>query len=80
MTITATYPDVFAKHIELVKMVNSADFESQHREAEARLRGFRDALNLWDISQLMECDMYYINQDIDRPMCCGVFMDWKPAV
>jgi len=29
------------------------------------------------INQLMDCDWHYINQGIDRPMCCGVFLDWE---
>ncbi len=68
------------KHIELVKMVNSADSENQHLLAEERLRGFRDCLEVQDINQLMDCDWYYIEKDIDRPMCCGVFLDWQPSV
>ena len=71
---------LFEKHIELVKMVNSADSERQHQIAEERLRGFRDALEIQGINQLNECDLYYIEKDIDRPMCCGVFLDWQPAI
>ena len=70
--------DIFEKHIDLVKMVNCADSEDQHDRAEARLRGFRDALEVQGINQLSECDMHYISQGIDRPMCCGVFLDWVP--
>jgi hypothetical protein len=71
---------LFDKHIELVKLVNSADSERQHQLAEERLRGFRDCMDVKGYQQLMDCDMYYIEKGIDRPMCCGVFLDWKPAV
>ena len=26
---------------------------------------------------LTGCDLYYLEQGIDRPMCCGEFLDWK---
>jgi len=71
---------LFEKHIELVVKVNSADSELQHTMAERELYGFRMALEALNINQLMECDWHYIDQGIDRPMCCGVFLDWQPAI
>lgn len=68
------------KHIEFVDAVNSADSEIQHTLAERELYGFRRALEALNINQLMECDWHYLNKGIDRPMCCGVFLDWQPAV
>jgi hypothetical protein len=67
------------KHIHLLTDVNNANTEDEHRAAEIRLDGFRIALEAQNINQLIECDMYYINQNIDRPMCCGVFLDWTPT-
>lgn len=71
------------KHIELVEAVNNAKTQDEHDRAEAVLSGFRIAL---EESQspffgglLMDCDRHYLDQGIDRPMCCGVFLDWKPA-
>ena len=72
---------VLEKHIDLVVAVNESKTEAEHRDAENRLRGFREAIQLFGINygnQLMECDMYYINQGVDAPMCCGVFLDWEP--
>jgi hypothetical protein len=69
---------LYEKHIELVEMVNNSYSLTEHTIAEARLRGFRDSLYVQNLHQLIDCDMYYINQGIDRPMCCGVFLDWKP--
>jgi len=28
---------------------------------------------------LCDADDHYLNQGIARPMCCGVWLDWKPA-
>ena len=73
---------VLDKHIDLVVAVNESKTDAEHRDAENKLRGFREAIQLLNIdygSQLMECDMYYINQNIDVPMCCGVFLDWEPT-
>lgn len=71
--------DLLKKHIELVEAVNNSDTQINHDLADRRLRGFRDALEVLNIHQLIDCDLHYINQGIDRPMCCGVFIDWKPA-
>ena len=66
------------KHIEIVESVNNAQTNSEHQTASSRLDGFREALNLMGINQLIECDMHYIEQGVDRPMCCGIFLDWEP--
>lgn len=68
------------KHIELVEAVNNALTQAEHDRAEAVLRGFRLAFDEhYDGFSLMDCDRHYLDQGIDRPMCCGVFLDWKPA-
>lgn len=70
---------LFERHIELVEAVNNAKTLREHELAEARLRGFRDGLEIQGkIGQLSACDLHYITQGIDRPMCCGVFLDWEP--
>jgi hypothetical protein len=71
--------DLFQKHIELIDAVNSSDTEVDHVITQARLRGFRDALDIQNINQLCECDNYYIERGYTRPMCCGVFLDWYPS-
>lgn len=67
-------------HARLLDAVNHAKTEREHREAEATLdgwrMGFRDAGRNVD---LCGADLYYLDQDIDRPMCCGVWLDWTPA-
>ena len=68
------------QHIALVEAVNRSGTEYEHRIAQAQLDGFRLALDVLGHTgqQYTACDMYYINKGIDRPMCCGVFLDWEP--
>lgn len=66
-------------HIQMVEAVNDATTEREHERAEARLEGFRLGLEAAGVKpNLLGCDMHYLNQGIDRLMCCGVFLDWKP--
>jgi hypothetical protein len=71
------------RHIELVEAVNNATTEREHREAECRLDGYRDALKIIHGDRvgnlLMQCDQHYLSQGVERDMCCGVFLDWKPT-
>jgi len=67
--------DVLARHIELVERVNNAKTEKDRNYACNVLYGFREALEVIGINQLIACDLYYLNQGIDRPMCAGVFLD-----
>ena len=65
-------------HIELVEAVNEAvGFEKLL--ATWKLNGFRDAVKIlrpeFYGNFLMSADLHYIDQGIDRPMCCGVFLD-----
>jgi len=69
------YDEIFKKHIYLVEKVNAATSEHLYNLHLHRLYGFREALYLLSINQLMECDLYYLDQGIDRPMCSGVFLD-----
>lgn len=71
---------MYKKHIELIEAVNNAKTQQEHDRAEAVLEGFRLALDefngRWSGTA---CDQHYMDQGIERPMCCGVFLDWKPA-
>lgn len=68
------------KHIELVEAVNNARSEEEHRLAHARLDGFRQGLLSCGIHpNLIACDLHYLDQGIERPMCAGVFLDWTPT-
>jgi len=72
--------DLHTRHIALVEAVNAAESEVDHRIAEARLRGFREAAGALgrDYGMHIAADLHYIDQGIDRPMCAGVFLDWQP--
>lgn len=69
-----------AKHIELIEAVNNAKTEPEHFAAEFKLAGWREGVRDAgaNISYLTG-DEHYIAKGIDRPMCCGVFLDWKPS-
>lgn len=66
---------LFEKHIEYVEAVNCAKDKDSERDAANTLYGFREALEIMGINQLIECDLYYIGQGIERPMCAGIFLD-----
>jgi hypothetical protein len=67
------------KHQRLLDAMNHAKNELEHRLAREFLRGYRDGLKECGYDPgLMGCDLYYIDQGIDRPMCCGEWLDWEP--
>lgn len=66
---------VLARHIELVERVNNAKTKKERNDACNVLYGFREALEVIGINQLIACDLHYLKQGIDRPMCAGVFLD-----
>lgn len=72
--------DVYEKHINLVEKVNQSKTTEEHMKNLLSLEAFRDGYR--ETSgfgfMLMACDSHYIDQGIDRPMCCGVWLDWKP--
>ena len=69
---------LFEKHIFLVEKVNNSKTEKEYNDNANLLFGFREALELLGINQLIDCDRYYLEQGVDRPMCCGVFLDKRP--
>jgi hypothetical protein len=71
---------LFAKHIELIDGANNARTNDEHNIALAKLVGFREAMDCMTPRplHLIECDLHYLAQGIDRPMCCGVWLDWEP--
>ena len=67
-------------HIARVIAVNEATTEAEHTRLDRELHAFRDGMRAaGGRPDLMGCDWYYLEQDIDRPMCCGVWLDWTPA-
>jgi len=70
-----------SKHTDLIDKVNDAKTEYDHRYADAFLQGWRDGmLDAGDRSwSFFEADQHTFTRFGDRPMCCGVLLDWKPA-
>jgi len=68
------------KHIELVEAVNNSSTNRGHDLANAVLHGWMKGVEDCGFRiDLCAADMHYINQGIDRPMCCGVFLDWRAS-
>lgn len=66
-------------HLALVKKVNESKTQREHDLAEAMLRGFRDGVEAAGARlDLIAADLLYLDQGIDRPMTCGVWLDWMP--
>jgi hypothetical protein len=68
------------KHIEMVEAVNAAQTIRQHRDSELLLEGWREGVRATGIHlDLLAADSHYLDAGINRPMCCGVWLDWTPA-
>ena len=69
-----------SKHTELIDAVNDAKTEYEHTYAEGVLAGWREGLEYcgrrWDF---IEADEHSAERFGDRPICCGVLLDWEPA-
>ncbi len=67
-------------HMVMIFNVNNAATELEHHEAILQLegwrRGVRDAGGHLDPSA---ADMDLLERGHGRPMCAGVFLDWKPT-
>jgi hypothetical protein len=63
-----------SRHTELIDAVNDAKTLVAHNDAESRLGYWRER-NFWSG---IEADVHTMNRFGDRPMCCGVLLDWMP--
>lgn len=65
-------------HTDLIDAVNDAATKHAHTVAEATLTGWRAGLEhcgqRWSF---VEADEHSTARFGDRPMCCGVLLDWK---
>jgi hypothetical protein len=69
------------KHTELIDAVNDATTEYEHTYAMGVLAGWRDGLeHCGHRLSLIDADHHSMARFGDRPMCCGVLLDWKPGV
>lgn len=66
-------------HTNLIDAVNDARTEYEHTRAAGVLQGWRAGVEFcgrkWDF---IEADEHTSARFGDRPMCCGVLLDWKP--
>lgn len=68
------------RFIQLIVAVNDSTTEQEHRENEIRLQTFKETVKLFGYRlNLMAADMHYLDKGVNRPMCCGVWLDWKPT-
>ena len=59
---------------EMIDAVNDAATEDEHRIAQARLDGAREVIGWSGIAD----DNHTMSRfGEDRPMCCGVLLDWR---
>jgi hypothetical protein len=74
----------YEKLIQKIEAVNNAKTQEEHDENYLILNSWKDGvrdcakhLGLF-ISVMADADNYYLDQGINRPMCCGVWLDWEP--
>ena len=68
---------LYDKYIELLIEVNNEEnTEETHVRLRAELYGWRNGIE--DATGIrFNGDYYYNGKDINRPMCCGEFLDWE---
>jgi hypothetical protein len=69
-----------SKHLAMVDAVNDAKTQIEHDIAQWQLAGWRkgveDCGREWSG---IEADLHSMARFGDRPICCGVLLDWEPA-
>ena len=69
---------LYEKHIQMIERVNRSATEKEHSANERDLRNWRAGVEDAGLKlDLCAADWYYLNQGINRPMCCGVWLDWS---
>lgn len=69
------------KNMARIDAVNTAPTELVHMVAQSELRAWRDGVtDGGGYIDLIAADLEQMDaRGIDRPMCCGVFLDWKSS-
>lgn len=78
-----------AKHRDLIAAVNNASTDAEWAKADATLHGWRigvanasgfdDDAGWMNVMYWQDADLHHEGADAERPMCIGVFLDWKPS-
>ncbi len=67
------------KHIAYIEKVNNSKTIQEHFENTLILEIWRRGVSDAGVKlSCLDADIFYIDQGIDRPMCCGVWLDWLP--
>ena len=71
----------------LIAANDETQTEARHRELEIELYAWKDGVRaafnyLGRKEPDLNGDFYYMDLGIDRPMCCGLFLNWehKPEI
>lgn len=70
---------LFEKHIHLINLVNASVTKAEHDIRQRELSMWR--IGVEDTGRKLDycdCDLYFMAKGIDRPMVCGVWLDWQP--
>ena len=71
---------LFDAYISHVCAVNNSKTVAEHAENQLYLMAWINGVRAAGIKiNGHDADMYFIERSIDRPMCCGVFLDWEPT-
>ena len=66
------------KHIHLIELVNRATTERERYNHLLQLTAWRAGVQDAGVElDLIAADEHYLDQGIDRDMCCGVWLDWS---
>lgn len=64
---------------ELIAACNNAKTDHEHVRAMGKLEGYKEACFTLDVGyDWTDADLHHQGTDAERPMCLGVFLDWKP--
>lgn len=68
-------------YFEMIDVVNEAKTEREHDHAESRLSGWIECVEFFGKEWSgIDADRHTMRKYGDRPMCCGVLLDWMPNV
>lgn len=79
------HDQLIAKQRQLIQAVNTAKTENDHSEADNHLSAWREGVfdairdehNWLRNALVQDSDSHHSGVDEERPMCLGVFLDWK---
>lgn len=72
---------IHEKHMARIDAVNNTTTEAEHQSQAMRLDGWRAGIrDAGGYVNLIAADLEQMDaRGVDRPMCCGVFLDWQNA-